>query len=248
MAQQEELVDCCRDRGEQFPLTQWTVVLDAARPDGINRDAALEQFCRAYWFPLYAFARRRGYSAHEAEDMTQEYFARLIGKKLLCKVTRQGGRFRCFLLTTFKRFLANEWHKARAQKRGNGAPIISIEDDAEGRYARMIVCNVTPETLFQRHWAATLLDRVLQRLEKEYARAGKTSQFHRLRDCLPGMDAGQAVEVSAPVVSAADAATRMAAHRLRKRYGELLRQEIAATVSSPDQVDDERRELLQSLT
>jgi DNA-directed RNA polymerase specialized sigma24 family protein len=243
MTQQDEIIDCCRNRGEQFPLTQWTMVLDAACPDGANRDAALEQLCRAYWFPLYAFARRRGYPYHEAQDMTQEYFARLIRKEILCRVTRDGGKFRAFLLTTFKCFLANEWHKARAQKRGGGTPLISIDEDAEERYASVAVCNVTPETLFQRHWAATVIERVLQRLESEYRRAGKAELFDRLRGCLPGVDADHA----RPEPRTGTPSERMAAYRLRRRFGDLLRREIAATVSGVEQVEEEIRELKQAL-
>src|SRR5438034_399184 len=161
--------------GACFQTTHWTVVLAAGLKDGSESAAALQKLCTAYWYPLYAFIRRRGYSVEEAEDLTQEFFARLLEKELLAGVTREGGRFRSFLLTVLKRFLANQWNREHAQKRHGGKPVLSIDDTAEVRYQRELTEHATPESLFERQWASTVLDQVLVRLRQEHIDAGKNA-------------------------------------------------------------------------
>ena len=221
--------------------------MEAAQQGSARSEEALARLCSNYWYPLYAFARRRGYSPHDAEDVTQGFFARLAEKEFLCGLKREGGRFRSYLLTAFKRFLANEWHRAHAQKRGNGAPSISIDDEAEWRYRVELVDDSTPETLFERHWALTVLKRVFERLKDEYAKRGKAELFHALCGCLPGLEADTTTGNDRAEPQMHGTALRMAGHRLRRRYGELLRTEIETTVSDASQVDDEIRHLMTAL-
>jgi RNA polymerase sigma-70 factor (ECF subfamily) len=227
-----------------FQSTHWTVVLAAGLKDNPESSAALQKLCTAYWRPLYAFIRRRGYTVEESEDLTQEFFARLLEKELLADVTREGGRFRSFLLTVLKRFLANEWNREYAQKRSGGKPIFPIDDTAEARYQRELTEQATPETLFERQWAAAVLDQVLVRLRDDYAAAGKQALFEQLQSCLPGAQSEISYAQIAATFGMNESAVRMAAHRLRRRYGELLRAEIAVTVSSPEEIDEEIRYLI----
>jgi RNA polymerase sigma-70 factor (ECF subfamily) len=214
-------------------------VLAAGRKDDPESAAALQRLCAAYWCPLYAFIRRRGYSAEEAEDLTQEFFARLLEKDLLAGVTREGGRFRSFLLTVLKRFLANEWNREHAQKRSGGKPLLPIDDTAEMRYQRELTEQATPETLFERQWAAAVLDQVLVRLRDEYTAAGKKALFEQLQSCLPGAQSEIPYAQIAAAFGMKESAVRMAASRLRRRYGALLRAEIAVTVSKPEEINEE---------
>src|SRR6266851_1654299 len=241
----DEINDGSRsDVGPCFQTTHWTVVLTAGLKDGPGSSSALQKLCSAYWYPLYAFIRRRGYPVEEAEDLTQEFFARLIEKELLADVTREGGRFRSFLLTVLKRFLANEWNRERAQKRSGGKPLFSIDDTAETRYERELAEHATPETLFERQWATAVLDQVLVRLRDEYTGGGKKALFEHLQNCLPGAQSEIPYAQIAAVSGMKEPAVRMAAHRLRRRYGELLRAEIAVTVSKPEEIDEEIRYLI----
>ncbi len=202
-----------------FQSTHWTVVLAAGLENSPESSAALQKLCTAYWCPLYAFIRRRGYSVEEAEDLTQEFFARLLAKDLLAGVTREGGRFRSFLLTVLKRFLANEWNREHAQKRSGGKPRFSIDDTAEARYQRALTEQATPETLFERQW-------------------------EQLQSCLAGAQSEIPYAQIAAAFGMKESAVRMAASRLRRRYGALLRAEIAVTVSSPEEIDEEIRYLI----
>jgi len=230
--------------GPCFQTTHWTVVLTAGLKDGPESSAALQKLCSAYWHPLYAFIRRRGHSVEEAEDLTQDFFARLLEKEILAGVTREGGKFRSYLLTVLKRFLANEWNREHAQKRRGGKPLLSIDDTAEVRYQRELTEHSTPETLFERQWASTVLDQVLIRLRDEYTVAGKQALFEKLQHCLPGAHSEIRYSELAVAFGMKEAGVRMAAHRLRHRYGELLRAEIAVTVSSPAEIDEEIRYLI----
>ena len=232
-------------RGGTFPSTHWSVVLVAAQGGARDADQALASLCQAYWHPLYAFVRKRGSTPQEAEDLTQEFFLRLVRKELLQGVTRDGGKFRSFLLTALKRFLVNEWQHDRAQKRGGGKPVISIDEAAERRVRDLLVDPHTPETVFEQQWALTVLERTLEQLREEYTRAGRQQVFARLQHCLPGAQERIAYAEVGAALQLNEAAARMAAHRLRRRYGELLRAEIAATVSSPEEVDEEIRHLIE---
>ncbi len=215
-----------------FAATRWTVVLTAGR----GQSRALEDLCRTYWYPLYAYVRRRGYLAHEAEDLTQEFFARLLAKNYLADVEREKGKFRSFLLASLKHFLANEWDKARAQKRGGRFTFISA--DAETKYRAEPADELSPDKLLDRQWALALLDQVLARLAAE-----EPADFEHLK---PYLTAGGGAIPYAEVAGKLDmteGAVKVAVHRLRKRYRQLLREEIAHTVASPAEVDEEIRHL-----
>ena len=227
-----------------FVTTRWTVVLTAGRSRSADARGALEKLCRTYWHPIYAFVRRRGYSAEDAQDLTQEFFARLLEKKWLDGVDPVKGRFRSFLLASVKHFLANEWDKARAQKRGGGQTLIPIDvKTAETSCGFEPVDNVTAEKIFERRWALTILGQVLAQLRAEFVADGKTELFETLKGFLTGADDEQSyAEVGAKLRMSAGA-IKVAVHRLRRRYRNLLREEIANTVASPEEVDEEIRAL-----
>jgi RNA polymerase sigma-70 factor (ECF subfamily) len=233
---------------ERFRTTRWSVVL-AAR-DGPSPEArqALRDLCEAYWYPLYAFIRRQGHPAEEARDLTQEFFLRLLEKDFLALVDQSRGKFRSFLMAACKHFLANERDRARAQKRGGGREVLSLDAQAgESRYIAEPTHDLTAERLFERRWALLLLHRVLERLRDEWRRAGKGEQFETLKAFLTGeKPAGQYAEAAA-ALGATPGAVRVAAHRLRRRYRELLREEIARTVNDPGEVEAEIRDLIAAL-
>lgn len=231
-----------------FATTQWSIVLRAAQPDDSAARAALEMLCRRYWFPLYAFARRRVATLHEAQDLTQEFFLRLLEKNSLAAASPDRGRFRSFLLASLKNFLANEWDRATAQKRGGGRERLSLDwESGESRLSLEPAHADTPEREFERQWALTLLDQVVSRLQAEFATADKSQQFELLKETLTGSRAVLDYEVIASELQMSEEAARQAAHRLRKRYRELLHQEVAATVESPDEVADEIGRLFDAL-
>jgi RNA polymerase sigma-70 factor (ECF subfamily) len=232
-------------RREVFPSTHWTVVLTAVASGGPQAEAAMARLCESYWYPVYGFLRMKGYAPHEAEDLTQTFLGRMVHKDMLAGLTSEGGRFRAFLLTALKRFLANEWNREHAQKRGGGRIIVSIDETAENRYQKEIADKTTPETLFERHWALAVLNRVFAGLRAEYRSAGKEALFARVEGCLPGAQSQTASGDAGTELKMSEAAIRMAAHRLRRRYGQMLRSEIAATVSSPDEIDAEIRYLIE---
>ena len=231
-----------------FVTTRWSVVLAAGGSDTTQGRDALSHLCQAYWYPLYAYARRRGAPPHDAQDLTQEFFARLLDGKWLAQADQQRGRFRSFLLSTMKNFMANEWHKARAQKRGGPLPALSLDEEAaEQRYRLEPVDQMTPETLFERGWALALLSDTLQHLEQEYARDGKTAWMQALRPALTADRATINYRQIAGQLDVTETAARVAVHRLRQRYRRLIQAEVAHTVTSPDQVEDEMRHLFQIL-
>lgn len=229
-----------------FATTRWSLVLAAADADAPDSRRALAELCAAYWYPLYAFLRRQGCGADEARDHTQEFFARLLEKDYLRVVDRARGRFRSFLLAACQHFLANERDKARAQKRGGGRLHVPIDfGDAEKRYGHEPAHFLTPERLFQRRWALTLLDKVLHRLRLEMAESGRDAVFSQLKDTLTGSSIPYAH--LAEQLGMTEGAVKVAAHRLRKRYRELLRQEIERTVDCETEVEDEIRSLFAAL-
>ena len=228
-----------------FATTHWSVVLTAGRSDTTRARDALATLCKGYWYPLYAYVRRRGYSSHDAEDLTQEFFARFLQHHWVGAADREKGRFRTFLLSAMTHFLADEWDKARAQKRGGGAPMLPLEfDTAETRYTREPSDNATPEQHFERRWAMILLQQVLNRLGKEYAEEGKAELFAALNPCLVGERTAQPYDELARTLSLSESAVKSAVHRLRQRYRELLRDEIAHTVAGLDEVEAELRHLI----
>jgi len=232
----------------RFVATRWSVVLAAKgrRDDGDSR-RAMEELARVYWFALYAYVRRRGYSREEAEDLTQGFFARLLEKDYLADVDRSKGKFRSFLLASLKHFVANEWDKSTAQKRGGGGIIALDSMDAEARYAAEPVEAMTPEHLFERRWALAVLDQVLLRLQGEYSASGKAGLFAALRGWLSG-DLGVAgYGEIAQRLGMTEGAVKVGGHRLRRRYREILKEEIAQTVVGPDEVEEEIAYLLSCL-
>jgi RNA polymerase sigma factor (sigma-70 family) len=204
---------------------------------------ALEALCRAYWHPLYAYVRRRGYSPSDAEDLTQQFFAWLLERNWLGRADQQRGRFRSFLLTSIGNFLANEWDKARAQKRGGGR-IVSLQyDEAETRCAWEPADNLTPEQSFEWRWALALLDQVMNQLSAEFVRDAKAELFEALKPCLLGERTSQPYAALAEKLGMTEGSVKVAVYRLRQRYRQLLREEIANTVARPEEVEGELRYL-----
>jgi RNA polymerase sigma factor (sigma-70 family) len=230
--------------GRAFVPTRWSVVWKASQSTGPGAQEALATLCETYWFPLYAFVRRQGHSPQDAEDLTQAFFTRLLEKRYLEGIQREGGRFRSFLLIALKRFLANEWDRARAAKRGGGRTILSLDcDSAESRYRIEPAHDLTPDKVYERRWAQALLDRVMARLREEYAAAGKADWFAHLSGTL-GRPRGQApYRELARALGTTEAAVKMAAQRLRIRYRAVLRAEVADTVARPEEVEEEIRHL-----
>jgi RNA polymerase sigma factor (sigma-70 family) len=232
-----------------FVTTHWSVVLAAGHGDTTRADDALAHLCQTYWYPLYAYARRRGCSPPDAQDLTQEFFARLLKGNWLAEADRQRGRFRSFLLSAMKHFMANEWNKAQAQKRGGGQPILSLNDDsAEHRYRLEPAEKATPESLFERGWALTLLEGVLARLEEEYRHEGKQTWMEAMRPALTADRGAIDYALIAQKLGVTETAARVAVHRLRQRYRQLIRAEVASTVASPEEVEAEMHHLFQVLT
>jgi RNA polymerase sigma-70 factor (ECF subfamily) len=208
---------------------------------------ALGELCRLYWYPLYVFVRRQGHSPHDAQDLTQEFFCQLIAKQWLGDVERSRGRFRNFLLAAIKHFVANQWDRARAQKRGGSAELIPLDAlTAEQRYALEPPDPVTPEKLFERRWALELLAQSLQKLRGEFEESGRANIFEELKPTLTGDPAAPYAEI-ARRLHASESAVKAAAHRLRQRYRELIRAEIAETVDNPAEIDDELEFLFTAL-
>lgn len=228
-----------------FRTTHWTVVLDAARPGTERTQEAFAQIYLAYWYPLYAYIRRRGQLPPDAEDITQDFFLHLIEQQSLEGMERNGGKFRSFLLRSLDNFLANQWDRACAQKRGSGRPPLSLDAaDGEARYALEPPAADTPESIFERQWVFTLLAKVLEALRGECETAGKGKLFGDLRLHLQGDRQGPPYAEVAARHEMSEGAVKIAVHRLRQRYGELLREEIARTVGSPEEVDDELRHFI----
>jgi RNA polymerase sigma-70 factor (ECF subfamily) len=224
-------------------------VLAAGKGGSSEADIALEKLCHTYWHPLYIFVRRRGYEPHDAQDLTQEFFARLLQKNYLHAVDRTKGKFRSFLLAALEHFLANEWRNAHAQKRGGQVNFFSLDDDsAEQQFLQVASAGLSPEQHYQREWATTLLERALGRLRADFVESGKLLQFDELKIYLTGEKGGTSYAALAPKLGMTEAGLKMAVHRMRQRYGELLREEIANTVSSPAEVEQELGALFNALS
>ena len=231
-----------------FVTTHWSVVLTAGRNDTTRAHDALARLCQTYWHPLYAYVRRVGNSPHDAQDLTQEFFARLLEKNYLAAADESRGRFRSFLLAALKHFLANEWDKARAQKRGGGQIPIPIDvGTAETSCGFEPVDRLSAEKIYERRWALTLLAQVLRRLREEYVRAGREKLFEQLKPTLTEASRTVRYAEMAGHLGLSEGAVKVAVHRLRQRYREVLRAEIADTVDSPAEVEDELRNLFSAL-
>jgi RNA polymerase sigma-70 factor (ECF subfamily) len=226
----------------QFPTTRWTLVCAAGDPQRQEARSALVSLCENYWYPLYVFLRRRGHSADQAQDLTQEFFIRVLEGRYLDRADPEKGRFRSFLLTSLKFFVADEGDRQRAQFRGGGLVVPLEFASGEERYRREPGHKETPERIFERRWALALLDRVVERLRDEFVQHGRPEHFERLKVFLLGQsDAPYAA--LARDMNTSEGALKVAIHRLRKRYRELFRQEIADTVANPAEVESELRYL-----
>lgn len=233
---------------QSFATTHWSVVLAAGQPASPQAAAALEKLCRAYWYPLYAYVRRRGYSPEDAEDGTQSFFARLLEGNLLPRASPHRGRFRSFLLTALQNFLTDEHDRASARKRGGGQPLISLDAlDGEARYALEPADELSPDKLFERRWATTVLEGAWTRLEAEYAAEGKADSFRELRRFNSGQESAPAYAEAAGHLGLPENTVKSLVHRMRRRYRTLLRAEIARTVADPAEIDEEIRYLLRVL-
>lgn len=232
--------------GGSFATTQWTVVRAAQQPDSPEGEAALECLCRAYWSPLYGYVRRAGYDPIESQDLTQEFFTRLIEKRYLARLTHTNGRFRSFLLTFLKHFLSDHRKRHLAMKRGGGRTLLAL-DDSRGCGEHSIpepIEEFGPEEAYEQRWVQTLLERALNRLCAEYAAQGKGELFERLKDCQPGHRGETSYAELAHRFGLTESGVKSAVHRLRRRYQQIIRQEVALTVSGAGEVDDEIRHLI----
>lgn len=232
-----------------FRTTHWSVVLAANGESTPGAALALETLCAAYWYPLYSFLRRQGRSPHDAQDLTQSFFAHLLSKDRLRSVDPRKGRFRSFLLASMKNFLANEWDKAQALKRGGGITFVPVDEEAgEERFCREPADTASPDRAFEQSWATTLLESVLARLREEYTADGRPELFSALQGCLGGDRDGPSYAEIAASQGLSEGAVKMAVLRMRRRFGELLRAEIAHTVTRPEEVDEEIRSLFAAVS
>lgn len=230
----------------RFATTHWSLVLEAKDGEDQAADQALEELCRAYWYPLYAYARRSGIKPDEAQDLTQQFFQQLLQKQFLDTVHPSKGKFRSFLLATFKNLIKSEWRRAHAQKRGGGVVILSLdEQDPEGRYRCEPEDSVTPDQLYEKHWAQTLVARALRRLKEEWEAQDKP--FEKLKVYLLGQKGTVPFADMAEELGTSENALKASVHRMRRRYGEIFRSEVAITVSDPAEIDEEVRHLLGAL-
>ncbi len=234
--------------GGVFAATRWSVVLAARNQDSPEAAAALERLCRTYWYPLYAHVRRLGHSPPDAEDLTQEFFARLLQKHYLQAADQSKGRFRTFLLVTLNRFLANEWDRSRAQKRGGGCVAVPLDTTLAERLAtEQSVPISSPEQEYERRWALTLVERALERLRAEYDQARKAREFARLKPFLTAEHGKMAYGPAAKEVGASEGAVRVMVHRLRRRFRQIFSEEVSHTLASEKDLADEMKHLLEVL-
>jgi RNA polymerase sigma-70 factor (ECF subfamily) len=234
-----------------FATTQWTMIVDAARDGDAESERALAKLCETYWPPVYAFIRRRGHAREDAKDLTQGFFALLLEKRQFAGADRTKGKFRTYLLGAVKFFLSDEWDKSTTQKRGGGAVHFSIDaEEAERVLDREMADATTPETLFQQQWVRAIMRDAEAELGAEYTKKGKADTFEMLIPFLiEGRGGGTSTSYQdlAEKHGASDASLRMAANRMRNRYGQLLREKVAATVDSPDEIESEVRYLLATM-
>lgn len=234
--------------GAVFATTHWSVVLKAGDDPGDDTARALEALCHAYWYPLYAYIRRLGHSPHDAQDLTQSFFAYLMEKRLLAKADPESGRFRSFLLGSLKNFMANEWRRQSAHKRGAGQTISFDAQDAEERYVIEPLDESNPQSLYEQAWAVAVLEQAATLLEAEYSGAGKQVLFNLLAPCLQGDRQASTYAQTGAQLAMSEGAVKVAVHRLRQRYRELLRASVANTVADPLEVDGELRHLMEVLS
>jgi RNA polymerase sigma-70 factor (ECF subfamily) len=228
----------------EFHPTQWSLVRRAGGDDSPESRAALESLCRTYWFPIYAFVRRQGHSPHDAQDLTQEFFARLLESKSIVRADPSLGRFRTFLLGALKHYLTDSHRKAGAWKRGGGFEIVSLQDaDAEERYRLEPVDEVTPDKVFDRRWSVVLLEGAMTRLQEEFRAAGKERQFEVLKPFLSTEGDEASYEIAAANLKTSAKTFAVAVHRIRRRFRQIVRSAIAETVSTTEEIEEEYRSL-----
>jgi RNA polymerase sigma-70 factor (ECF subfamily) len=232
-----------------FVTTHWSVVLATAGDSSEAAQAALERLCQTYWYPLYVYLLRRGYAATDAEDLVQEFFYRLIQREGFSVATPERGRFRSFLLASLNHFAANQWKQAHRLKRGGGAIFVPLEKEtAESRYASEPAHEMTPERVFDRRWALTVIEQGLKQLREEYCSRGKAGIFEGLKMYITGEEGTPAYSQVAARLGKSEEAIKMAVSRLRQRYREIIRAEVARTVENPADVENELSALLSALT
>jgi len=236
------------DHPQWFVTTRWSVVLAAGQRNAAGSVEALEFLCRRYWPPIYAFIQRRGFAPADAQDLTQEFFARLLEKDSIEAADAAKGKFRTFLLTALTRFLINERERGQAQKRGGGCIHLSLDFEAEDRHRFEPAATATPETIYERRWVEALLEAVLSRLREEHEGAGERERFEMLKPFLVAEEEAPSGAEVASRLGLTESAAYSAVHRLRQRYGEILREEIGHTVNSAAEIEDELRYLVQVLT
>ncbi|MFB0556135.1 MAG: RNA polymerase sigma factor [Phycisphaerae bacterium] len=233
----------------KFATTHWSVILAAGDTSASQHEQALSSLCKTYWFPLYAYLRRRGYNAHQAEDYTQGFFAQMLDKHYLRKVSPKPGKFRSFLLAAFRHYVADEHDHARAIKRGGSRKILSLDfNTAERKYALGLTYDLSPDKVFERSWALAVLEKTMDRLRAELAGRDKQRHFDVFRIYLGGQAAKVPYHDVADKLKMTEGAVKVAIHRLRRRYREILREEIAQTVAGEDQIDEEIKDLFAVLT
>ncbi len=231
-----------------FATTHWTVVMAASRSHTTGARVALDELCKLYWYPLYAYVRRRGSNPQDAEDLTQEFFRTLLEKEYLKAADREKGRFRTFLLVALQRFLANDWDRARAQKRGGRSEHVSLDtSSAENQYQVEAASDVSPERIYDRRWAFALLGKTMARLRAEFVASEKQNEFEQIKECLTADRGALDYSALAMRIGVSEGALRVAIHRLRKRFREIFREEVAQTVATPTEIDAEMRHLMAAL-
>jgi len=242
MEPNDQQSDSQKEPAGRFASTHWSLVLAARERGNAESNRALEKLCRAYWPPLYAYVRRRVRDVPEAQDLTQAFFERLLEKHYLADAAPERGRFRAFLITAFKHFLSKEWDKSKAQKRGGGRQLFSLDFSAIDSNGTEHADDLTAERIYERQWAITLLDRVMNRLQKEMERSGKGLQFRALKEFIGG-SSNSSYAAPAAELEMSEGSARMVASRLRGRYCQLLRQEITQTVSTEEDINNEIQHL-----
>ena len=235
-------------RAPVFVTTHWTAVLAAGQGDTTHARDAFAELCQTYWYPLYSYIRLRGYSPHDSQDLTQQFFAGLLGRKAFAGITREKGRFRSFLLTALKHFLVDEWRKSQREKRGGGRVISLDAEDAERRFALEPRETLTPERAFEQNWALALLDKVFDQLNQELEAENKGHLFSELKFCLTGERSPVPYVELAARLNVPENTVKTLVRRLRQRYRARLRQEVANTVDHPDEIEDELRFLFRALS
>lgn len=236
----EKSVDAIFTRNGSFMTTHWSVVVQAGQSGSVEAQNALEKLCCSYWYPLYVHTRRLGWSEQDAKDLIQQFFARLLERNYLQRVDQKRGRFRSFLLTSLKHFLADEWERLHTQKRGGGLQIISWDDfNPEERYVHEPMERMTPDRIYEKRWAGILLERVLDGLKVEYQKAGRSEEYAQLKSFVWGDGNPGTYFEAAAHLGMEENALKVAVHRLRKRFREQLRQEVGRTVSAPEEIDEE---------